>query len=42
MSDKYGYVGYAMSHAEKHEWSEGISILEKRRDIIGHLISETE
>ena len=37
-----GMIGYAMNHAEKHEWSEGIATLEKREDITGHLISETE
>ena len=37
-----GMIGYAMSHAEKHERSEGIVTLEKREDIYGHLISETE
>ena len=37
-----GMIGYAMSHAEKHERNEGIATLEKREDINGHLISETE
>ena len=37
-----GMIGYAMSHAEKHERSEGIATLEKREDIYGYLISETE
>ena len=35
-------IGYAMSHAEEHEWSEGIVTLKMREDINGHLISETE
>ena len=37
-----GMIGYAMNHAKEHERSEGISTLEKREDINGHLISETE
>ena len=37
-----GMIGYALNHAEKQEWSEGIATLEKREDIIDHLISETE
>ena len=37
-----GMIGYAIDHAEKHEWSDGITSLEKREDITGHLISETE
>ena len=37
-----GMIGYAMDYAEKPEWSDGISTLEKREDITGHLISETE
>ena len=32
----------AMNHAEEQEWSEGITILEKKEDITGHLISETD
>ena len=35
-------IRYAMSHAEKHERSEGIATVEKREDIKGHLMSETE
>ena len=35
-------IGYAMNHVEKYEWSEGIVTLEKKEDIIDHLISETE
>ena len=35
-------IGYAMNHAEKYERSEGIATLEKKENIIGHLISETE
>ena len=35
-------IGYAMNHADEHEWSEGIATLEKREDIIGHLISEID
>ena len=31
-----GMIGYAMSHAEKHERSEGIATLEKREDVNGH------
>ena len=37
-----GMIGYAMSHAEEHERSEGIATVEKREDIDDHLISETE
>ena len=37
-----GMIAYVMNHAEKHELSEGISTLENREDITGHLISETE
>ena len=37
-----GMIGYAMNHVKKHERSEGIAILVKRKDITGHLISETE
>ena len=37
-----GMVGYTMSLAKKHKWSEGIAPLEKREDIIGYMISETE
>ena len=37
-----GMIGYAMNHAEEHERSERIATLEKREDINGHLISETE
>ena len=37
-----GMIGYAMNHAAEHERSEGIATLEKREDINGHLISETE
>ena len=37
-----GMIGYATNHAEEHKWSEGIATLEKREDITGHLISETE
>ena len=40
--ENMGMIGYAMNHAEKYEWSEGIATLEKRGDITGHLISETE
>ena len=35
-------IGYAMSHAEEHERSEGIATLEKREDINSYLISEIE
>ena len=42
MSGKYGMIGYAMDHAEKHEWSDGIATLEKRENITGHLIGETK
>ena len=37
-----GMIGYTTSLAKKHKWSEWIAPLEKREDIIGHLISETE
>ena len=37
-----GMIGYITSLAEKHKWSEGIAPLEKREDIIGHLMSESE
>ena len=37
-----GMMGYTMSHAEKHERSEGIATLEKKEDINSHLISETQ
>ena len=37
-----GMIRYAMNHAEEHERSEGIATLEKREDVSGHLISETE
>ena len=37
-----GMIGYTTSQTKKHKWSEGIAPLEKREDIIGHLISETE
>ena len=37
-----GMIGYAMGHAEEYERSEGIVTLEKREDINGHVISETE
>ena len=37
-----GMIGYAMYHTEEHKRSEGIATLEKREDIYGHLISETE
>ena len=37
-----GMIGYAINHAEEHERSEGIATLEKREDINGRLISETE
>ena len=37
-----GMIGYTMNLAKKHKWSEGIALLEKREDIIGHLMSETE
>ena len=37
-----GMIGYAMDHAKEHERSEGISTLEQREDIKGHLMSETE
>ena len=37
-----GMIGYAMSHAWKHERSEGIATLENIEDIYGHLISKTE
>ena len=39
MSGKYGY---AKKNAKKHEWSDEIATLEKRGDITGYLISETE
>ena len=42
MSDDMGMIGYAISHVEKYEWSEGIAILDQRKDITRHLISETE
>ena len=35
-------IGYTMSFAKKHKWSEGIAPFEKREYIIGHLMSETE
>ena len=37
-----GMIGYAMSHAKEHEWSERIATLVKRQDVTGHLISETK
>ena len=37
-----GMIRYDMSQAKEHEWSEGIATLEKREDITGHVISETE
>ena len=37
-----GMIGYAMNNAKKHKRSEGIATLEKREDINGHLMSETE
>ena len=37
-----GMIGYTTSLAKKHKWSEGIAPLEKREDIIGHLISKNE
>ena len=35
-------IGYAVIHDKEHERSEGIATLERREDISGHLISETE
>ena len=37
-----GMIGYTTSLAKKHKWSEGIAPLDKREDIIDHLISKTE
>ena len=37
-----GMIGYATSLAKKRKWSEVIASLDKREDIIGHLIDETE
>ena len=37
-----GIIGYAMSHAEEHDRSEGIATLEKREDINDHLTSKIE
>ena len=33
-------IGYALIHVREHERSEGITPLNKRENIIGHLISE--
>ena len=35
-------IGYTTSLAKKHKWSEEIAPLEKKEDIIDHLISETK
>ena len=37
-----GMIGYTTSLVKKHKWTEGIAPLEKKEDIIGHLMSETE
>ena len=37
-----GMIVYAMIHSREHERSEGIAPLEKRVNITGLLISETE
>ena len=37
-----GMIGYITSLVKKHKWSEGIAPLDKKEDIIGQLVSETE
>ena len=37
-----GMIRYAMNYAKENERIEEIATLEKREDISGHLISETE